>query len=142
MEVEFAFRREESKIFGSIYRPVAKVTLVHRNHHVPEIFYVDSGADLTVIPLSIGQILSFENPKPEEIIEIKGIGEKGIPIVVRKVTMIFAATHMRVRIAWALIENVPLLLGREDFFSSYNITFVKNKKTIFQSEFFRKRERG
>lgn len=36
------------------------------------------------------------------------------------------------RIAWALIEEVPLLLGRTDVFNLFDICFNKNKKTIFR----------
>lgn len=131
MEVEFDFRKEKSSLFGDIYRPVAKLTLIYKDNSLPEIFYVDSGADLTLIPRSVGEILAFDNPKPAEIIDIKGIGEKGVPMVLRKVVMILQDFRIQTRIGWALIEDVPLLLGREDFFKYFNIVFKKNKKTAF-----------
>lgn len=34
------------------------------------------------------------------------------------------------RIAWALIEEVPLLLGRTDVFNLFSICFKKNKTTF------------
>jgi hypothetical protein len=35
-------------------------------------------------------------------------------------------------VAWAQIERVPFLLGRQDVFEHFDITFrQKNKKTVF-----------
>lgn len=132
MEIEFDFRKEESNLFGKIYRPVAKITLIHGKNQVPEIFYVDSGADLTLLPRSVGEILGFKNPKPQEIVDIKGIGDKGVPIVLRRVAMVLGDFKVSARIGWALIEDVPLLLGREDFFKYFRIVFAKNRTTVFK----------
>lgn len=132
MEIEFDFRKEKSGLFGSIYRPIAKLTLLHKDKSVPQIFYVDSGADITLIPRSVGEILAFDNPAPSEINNIKGIGEKGVPIVIRKITIALANFKIQSHIGWALIEDVPLLLGREDFFKYFDITFSKNKKVVFR----------
>lgn len=131
MEIEFDFRKEKSGLFGLIQRPVAKVTLISKKNTVPEIFYVDSGADITLLPLSVGELLGFTNPTPSEITEIRGIGEKGVPIVLRSVIMILGNLKLRSRVGWALIEDVPLLLGREDFFRHFDILFKRNRKTVF-----------
>lgn len=131
MEIEFDFRKEKSGLFGLIYRPVAKITLIYQDVSVPEIFYVDSGADITLVPRSIGEILAFDNPSPAEINDVKGIGGKGIPIVIREVTMVLGDFKIQSKIGWALIEDVPLLLGREDFFTYFDVIFRKNKKVVF-----------
>jgi hypothetical protein len=87
MEVEFAFRREGSDLFGSIWRPVARVTVIHRRRRVPQLFYVDSGADVTLLPKSVGNLLGLTLVSPQEIQEIKGIGERGVPIVIRRLKL-------------------------------------------------------
>jgi len=132
MELEFDFREERSGLFGTIRRPIAKVTLVNKRNRIPQIFYVDSGADITLVPRSVGEVLGLSNPDPSEITDIKGIGEKGVPMVLRNVTIQLGSFNIESRIGWALIEDVPLLLGREDFFRYFDIIFSKNKKTIFR----------
>lgn len=132
MVLEFDFRKEKSGLFGTIYRPVARIILIHKKIVVPEIFYVDSGADITLIPHSIGEILDFKNPKPEEITNIRGISEKGVSIVLREVLMQVGSTTIKTRVGWSLIEEIPFLLGREDFFKHFEISFVKNRKTFFK----------
>jgi hypothetical protein len=72
MEIEFAFRKESSGLFGSIGRPVARVIVIHRRRRVPQLFYVDSGADITLIPKSVGDLLGLTLASPQEIRETKG----------------------------------------------------------------------
>lgn len=132
-KLEFAFRREQSGIFGPILRPVAQVVLVNGRNKVPEILYVDSGADITIVSKSVGELLGFKIDSKNEIEEIKGIGERSVPIIIKKARIQLGDDLIPIRIAWALIEDVPLLLGRIDVFKLFNITFAKNKKTIFNN---------
>ena len=133
MEVEFDFREEQSRLFGRILRPVARIILINGAIEVPEHLYVDSGADITLIPKSVGDILGFKIEKSDEVTEIKGIGEREVPIIIKRVKMKIGNKFFDTRIAWALIEEVPLLLGRVDVFNLFDICFKKNKKTIFAS---------
>jgi len=133
MEIEFGFRKEKSSLFGEIKRPVARVILINKEIKIPEIFYVDSGADITLIPRSVGELLQLEDPVKSEIFDIKGISDKGISIVVRKISIQISSFVIRARVGWALTEHVPMLLGREDIFPFFNILFLRNKKTIFHS---------
>ena len=125
------FREEQSRIFGQILRPVAEVTFINNEKEVLEYPYVDSGADISLIPKSVGNFLGFEIGKADEITEIKGIGERGVPIIIKKAKIRIGEKLFETRIAWALIEEVPLLLGRTDVFNLFDICFEKNKKTIF-----------
>jgi hypothetical protein len=132
MEVEFAFRRESSDLFGSISRPVARVIVVHRRRRIPQFFYVDSGADITLIPKSVGDLLGLKLASPQEIREIKGIGEWGVPIVIRRLQFQVGSKVFPARVAWCLLEEVPLLLGRLDCFRLFAITFRNNVVTVFR----------
>ncbi len=131
MEIEFDFRREESRIFGPILRPVARVILINNKKELAEHLYVDSGADITLIPKSVGEWLGFVVDQQDKIVEIKGVGERGIPIVVKKIKIKIGEKLIDARVAWALVEEVPLLLGREDVFKLFDINFKKNTKTVF-----------
>ncbi|MBI2136204.1 hypothetical protein HYU06_03975 [Candidatus Woesearchaeota archaeon] len=133
MEVEFNFRLEHSRIFGPILRPVARVFFINNNIEYPEHVYVDSGADISLIPKSIGDIIGFVIEKTDKITEIKGVGERAVPIIIKKIKLKIGDKVFDIRIAWALIEEVPLLLGRTDIFDLFDICFKKNKKTIFKN---------
>jgi len=132
MEVEFAFRRESSNLLGAIGRPVARVIVMHRRRRVPQLFYVDSGADITLIPKSVGDLLGLTLASSREIREIKGIGERGVPIVIRRLRLQVGSKIFSARVAWCLIEEVPLLLGRLDCFRLFEITFRHDLATAFR----------
>jgi hypothetical protein len=129
--IEFDYRPERSRTGEVIFRPVAKVYLLRsENEWVAEYFYIDSGADYTLIPYRMGRFLGLEKVATE-VREIGGIG--GV-IATR-----FAVVPMKIEehefdctIAWAQIERVPFLLGRENVFDCFDITFQqRNKKTVF-----------
>ena len=105
MEINFDFREEKSGIFGPILRPVAEVTLINGNKEILESAYVDSGADVTLIPKSVGDILGLAVGKNETITEIKGVGERGVPIIIKKVKLKIGEKEIEARVAWALIEE-------------------------------------
>lgn len=133
MEIVFDYREEISRIFGPIKRPVAEVIFKNNDKEILEYSYVDSGADISLISKSVGDSLGFTIEKSDEITEIKGIGERGVPIIIKNVKMKIGEEIFDTRIAWALIEEVPLLLGRTDVFSLFDIVFKRNIKTIFSS---------
>lgn len=132
MEIEFDFREEQSRIYGTILRPVAAITFINKEKELFQSAYIDSGADVTLIPRSVGDALDFAIEKSDNVTEIKGIGERGVPIIIKKVKIKIGEKLFDARIAWALIEEVPLLLGREDIFNLFDICFRRNKKTIFR----------
>jgi len=81
---------------------------------------VDSGADYTLIPYRMGRIR-----------EMGGIGGV-IAVRFAPVPMRIEAYQFDCTIAWAQIELIPLLLGREDVFDHFDVTFQqRSKKTIF-----------
>jgi len=129
--IEFEYRQERLRTGEIILRPVAKAYLMRREGEwIAEYFYVDSGADYTLIPYRMGRFLGLEEIA-SEIKEMRGIG--GV-IAVR-----FADVPMRIEtyqfdctIAWAQIERVPFLLGREKVFEHFDVIFQqRRKKTIF-----------
>jgi len=132
MEIEFDFKEEESGLFGRILRPVARIILVNGEIELPEHVYIDSGADVTLISKSVGDILGFKIDDKDEVTEIKGVGERGVPIIVKKVKIKVGGKLFEARVAWALVEEVPLLLGRTDVFNLFDICFMKNEKTVFR----------
>ena len=73
--IEFDYRQEHLHSGEIIFRPVAKIHLfVKRTEEwVAEYFYIDSGADYTLIPYRMGKFLNLEEIS-SEIREIGGIG--------------------------------------------------------------------
>lgn len=88
---------------------------------------IDSGADTTLIPKEMGEKLGLEIDSQEEIENIKGIGGK-IPVVYRELLLTIGEYTFKAKVGWALIEEVPPILGREDVFDTFHIEFLQDKK--------------
>ena len=123
----FPYRREPSAGFGTILRPVASVLLSTNTATLEVAMYIDSGADMTVIPFRLGRALGFRQRPVERIVELSGIGGAGVPYAVRTARMRIGKSSFRIRLAWALIEEVPPLLGRVDIFLRFRILFDERR---------------
>lgn len=131
---EIRFKGKELQIpeIGQFWIPTAKVELISEKRNYLCEMIVDSGADITLVPRSLGEFLglSFQG---EKIREIRGIGEGTIPYVIKTVETKIGNFKFESRIGVTLIEEVPLILGRLDIFDNFNIEFrQKEKITIFR----------
>lgn len=129
--IEFDYRQERLRTGDVIFRPVCKIYLPGpENEWIAEYFYIDSGADYTLIPYRMGKFLGLER-KAQDVREIGGIGGViGVRFVV--IPMKIEEHQFECNIAWAQIEHVPFLLGRTDVFEHFDIIFQqRKKKTVF-----------
>lgn len=132
MQVEFPFLIEKANVVDFISRPFAKVTLIADVNLITEWFFIDSGADVSLVSLSIGKLLGFTLKEGEEIKQLSGIGRSAVPYVLRAIKMKIGEKEFDVRIAWSLLEDVPLVLGRLDVFDKFDIIFKEREgKVIF-----------
>lgn len=115
---------------GTIKRPVADVSLRTTAGDWIEFHpYIDSGADVTMIPFSLGKLIGFrlETSPVEQIGGICG----SVPVVfANDVMMKLGEDKFPVRLAWALTEEVPPLLGRTDIFDRFHVTFRQREGII------------
>ena len=127
MRVDFPYAREKSQLSGPILRPVARVIL---NDRIPNMMYVDSGADITLLPKTVGELIGLKREKDEKPTSIRGIGRSHIEVLVRRVAMTIGGSRFSARVAWSLVEDVPMLLGRLDVFPRFNILFRERKGLV------------
>ena len=128
--IRFHYRKETSAVLGTVLRPVADVMLESGSLKVEAALYIDSGADITMVPLGLGKALGFKQHEDDEIREIKGVSGGGVPYLLKKAFMTLDGKRLKIRLAWALIEEVPLLLGRLDIFPKFVISFDEKRASI------------
>jgi len=132
MRIEFPFVEEKANIVPTILRPLARVKLINESMETTADMYVDSGADITLIPYSVGIALGFSLKPQDEIRRIGGVGGGKISVVVRRVKMRIGSMGLNVRVAWCMSEDVPLILGRLDVFNKFDVLFKeREEKVIF-----------
>lgn len=130
MTIEFRYREEESEITGTILRPVASLEFKSGSGEWIEIrMYIDSGADMTLIPLSFGRLLGLALRK-EDIKHLRGVGGGEVPVIVARVDIRMDDVEFPIDVAWTLEEDVPPLLGRLDVFDRFDVEFKQHKRVI------------
>ena len=130
---EIKFKGKELRVpeVGQFWIPTAKVELISEKKNYFCEMVVDSGADVTLIPRNLGKFLGFSFAG-EKIRDIRGIGEGTIPYMIKTLSMEIGNYKFVSRVGIALIEEVPLILGRLDVFDNFNIEFRQREKvTIF-----------
>ena len=122
MTVELHYRKEQSTLFGSIWRPVAEVLLEGPDGRFVDLFYIDSGADITLISDEVGEILGLKRPDTR-LIELAGVGGQSISVHKVKLPLTIGDHTFRSGVAWAIRNDVPLLLGRTGIFDQFKVEF-------------------
>ena len=124
--VSFSYRREFSSVLGEILRPVANVELKSdRGYWFPASMYIDSGADMTLIPSDFGRLLGMDLKK--NISSLAGVTGAPMKVSLQSTEIKIGASAHKAKVAVALRNNVPYLLGREGVFNAFKITFEEYK---------------
>jgi len=126
--IEFHYQEEYSDKFGKILRPIALVTLSANQKSLQATMYIDSGADVTMIPRRAGNDLGFKYD-PKKIFQMSGIAGS-LPCILQKAEVTIGKQKLLADITWALSDEAPFLLGRKDIFKFFRIIFDEAKKKI------------
>lgn len=130
--VKFKGKVVEIPDVGIKWIPTAEVRILADKAQYLCEMVVDTGADITLIPRSLGEFLQLSF-KDEKIREIRGIGEVAVPYLIKWVKLQIGKYEFPSRIGIALIEEVPMVLGRLDVFDNFNVEFQQRAKlTIFE----------
>jgi hypothetical protein len=129
--VDCAYRKEKSGLLGDILRPVAQLEIKsEKTDWFSVIMYIDSGADISLVPRNFGSLLGLD--LTQNLGQIRGIGDAIVPLSLQDVKFRIEKHEVKVKIAVALINGVPYVLGRYDFFKLFKISFQEydNKVVI------------
>lgn len=88
--------------------------------------YADSGADITIFPKSISDLLGLKLQEGQESI-VTGVGGQEVRIFIHRITVRIGDQEIKVRAGFAEREDIPYLLGRTDILTHFNILFEKNR---------------
>jgi len=130
----FKYKQEINTWGRKFYRPIVTVYIKHDDlSWHPYSMYIDSGADITTINKSFGNLIGLRL-KPKEIkYELNGVGGQE-KFVYRDVTIKLVKQILNIKIAWVQNDSVPLLIGRESVFDKFKICFNEKDKQIVITE--------
>ena len=128
--IEFRFEKRNTKRLGQILKPIIPVSIIGPKRNLNIFMLLDSGADLSLIPYSVGETIGLELDI-ENRSEVQGIGEGSVPYILTTVKLKIEEVEIPIRMGWALIEEVPFILGRLDIFQKFSIEFREFENKIF-----------
>jgi hypothetical protein len=129
VKTRFPYKPEVGLGGEPIYRPVAEALLRGPGgKEMWQYLYVDSGADHTLVPYRVGRFLGF-SAADAEIHEIHGISG-AVGVIYCTAELEIGGIRFPARVAWAQLEEVPLLLGRTDVFDRFEITFRQHQHVV------------
>lgn len=136
MDVRFPFENVGKNFFGSVHRPVARVSFksIKNDIWTSTWLIVDSGADFTILPQYLSEDLevSLENDCVKN--ETVGVGgEQTIFLCKKRVEARIVHHEREVPVAFFDSNEVPALLGRLGFLETFNTYFLKNHFVVFKS---------
>ena len=124
------FEKVVTKRFGLIYEPTIPVTIEGPKQSTDIFMIIDSGADISLVPYSVGEAIGLELDMKNRR-DVRGIADGSVSYILSKVGLkIGDIDDVEVRIAWALTDGVPLVLGRLDVFRNLNIEFRESEDQI------------
>ena len=130
--IKYSWREELSQSLGKIKRPVAEIHLKDKNNIWRALtMYIDSGADISILSKSFGELFSHNIKKGQEI-RLKGINNCNFLAYIHTFEIRIGKNEERIKIAIAQNDEVPNILGRFDVFNLFEICFKnKSQQTTF-----------
>ncbi len=140
--------------YDEVGTPIAEVGIKNKDKMIMISFFVDSGADITLIPKTAGEYLGLIDRlknrlrffinlaiffivlsctiKKEDVEVADGVGRGMVPYIIKKATLIIQDHSFNAEIACALTDDIPYLPGRKSVFEEFKVCFDdKHKITTF-----------
>jgi hypothetical protein len=119
---------ESRDVFGDIDAvPLLPLTLSYNNSAVNVSGLLDTGASINVLPYSVGIQLGAAWEELTTSVQLAGnlapVEAKGLVVS----SQIASFAPVRLVFAWSLTDNVPLLLGRMNFFLEFDVCFYRSQ---------------
>jgi len=134
LSVDFGWWPRQSKNFGLVHYPMARVEVKHQNRDewLPVHFLIDSGADITVMSKSDADDLDIDFEAGQRVSFGQATGDV-LWARIHRVTLKFRDIEVPdVRVAFAERKIPTLLLGRLDITDFFDINLQgRAKRTTF-----------
>lgn len=133
MVLKYPFRKEESSILGTIYRPVAKVLFWSSKgkRWIGVRMIVDTGADYTLLPRFLASDLKVDLETECKIFTTYGIGGGERVYFLPKIKVRLGDWERIIPVGFLERNEIPPLMGRHLFFETFEALFSSNHVLSF-----------
>ena len=127
MRGEYPFGKKRNA-FGVIAEPIIRIPVLTRYGYQNFDFLVDTGADVSILPVSVAEDLDISLDDCPEI-KLRGIGENAVTAYIGKMTVKILAVPVAITCAFSE-KGILFLLGRKDIFSRFSILFDNARNVV------------
>lgn len=121
----------------NISRPIIPISIHYKDKKVHYEALIDSGADFTILPLGLIEILNIDPSKLKEIL-FTGVDGGMLKGIIAKVNVEIAGFTYETSIVFAQISGTIGILGQLGFFDKFIIKFDLSKEEIEIKEKYKK----
>lgn len=112
------------------WQPLYSIELLSlRNESFTYSALIDSGADISCIPLAVGADMGFEPHHQEVRLKAYGIGGE-IDYLLRECQIRIDDHLLKIPAAWIQKDETELIIGRAVVFDNFHITFKQRERNI------------
>lgn len=128
MSIEFPFPSKKTSL-GTLFNPIIPVEILTQKGFVTFQFLLDSGADFTLLPKHVADLVGIDLQKSPSA-RTFGVEGKGIRVFIGRITIKIGPHTFPIRCFFSERDDAPFLLGRMDLFSKFKIEFDPKRKKI------------
>lgn len=114
---------------GIIPEPIIPVQVLTFEGYRSFDFLLDTGADCTMLPAYVAEILRIDLKKARRAHSM-GIEGEGIPVRIHEMDIKIGNHKLRIKCLFSPNETTPFILGRLGLFSHFNILLDNKHKRI------------
>ena len=119
---------------GTAYLPIMPISLQFKGKTIATNALLDSGSTVNVLPYSVGITLGLDWESQQVPVPLTGNlkSVEAFGVVVAGIVEDCAPTNLA--FAWAKTDQIPMILGQNNFFQAFNICFFRGQLVFDVSE--------
>ena len=129
LPIEVPYRNKKDAFGGKVCNPVIVVEVALQTGYQPFEFLLDSGADCTIVPKHMANLIGVSLPNKADI-WLGGVGTKRMAAYKSSLKLRIQQEEFAVACLITRSDTVPFLLGRVDFFDFFNVAFDNQNQKI------------
>jgi len=136
MVLKFPFKKEQSSILGTIYRPVARIIFWSKREKnwLAVRMIVDTGADYTLLPRFMADRLGVNLEKDCKVFNTYGIGGGERVYFLPKIKVKLGDWKRIIPIGFLERNEIPPLMGRHLFLETFETLFSSDHIVSFSTK--------
>ncbi len=134
--IVFPYAEQEHPIFGKVNRPLIKIAFYSERFttwlSIDKVL-VDTGADVSVIPLPFGQIMVSEVELGQPI-QLGGVLSSNLiaNAFVHRIKARMNGHEFELPVAVSMSSKIPPILGRQEALDQFIVSFIHGKELVLE----------